>query len=457
MKSIVFESINPANGEVLSRFPTLTNVELDRHLQSAEHAFATWHSTSISQRCEIIRRIGTTLVESIHTHAALISREMGKPIVESVAEIRKSAGACEYYAQNAEQFLQDECIQTEAMQSFVRHDPLGAVLAIMPWNFPYWQVIRCAIPALAAGNVVLLKHAPNVQGCAQALVDSMHQAGLPEGVMQVLCIHHDDVPSVMQHPLVQAVSFTGSTRAGAVVASHAGANIKKSVLELGGSNAFVVWSDAKLDHAVNNAVIGRMANTGQSCISAKRFIVHVDLVERFTQALLEKVQTLVVGDPLDERTQIGPLARVDLAQHLEQQVKDSLAAGAELLLGGKRNQAWFEPTILTKVAPGMRVFDEETFGPLACITTASTVDEAMELAMNTKYGLGMSVFTSDVQKALSYADRVPDGFYAINTIVKSDARLPFGGTRQSGYGRELSKDGLMEFVNRKTVVVHHPT
>ncbi|MDZ7694601.1 MAG: NAD-dependent succinate-semialdehyde dehydrogenase [Balneolaceae bacterium] len=378
---------------------------------------------------------------------------MGKPIGESRAEINKCAWVCEFYAKNAARFLADEIIETDAAESFVSHDPIGPVLAIMPWNFPYWQVFRFTAPALMAGNTALLKHAPNVFGCATHIEELLHEAGFPDGVFQNLFIHHDRTEQIIASDIVQAVTLTGSERAGRAVGSLAGKHLKKSVLELGGNNAFIVWEDADMEQAVETGVTARMMNSGQSCIAAKRFILVGDAYEKFLPEFLKRIKSLKSGDPVDESTEMGPLARKDLADQLNEQVKKSVAQGAELLTGGNQKGAYHEPTVLTNVQPGMPAFDEETFGPVAAIIRAKDEEEAFELASQSRYGLGTTLFTTGVKRARKSVGKIPDGAFFINELVKSDPRLPFGGTKNSGYGRELSREGILEFVNKKTVYV----
>ncbi|MGA8854199.1 MAG: NAD-dependent succinate-semialdehyde dehydrogenase, partial [Christiangramia sp.] len=390
---------------------------------------------------------------NVEEYAQMITAEMGKPISESRAEVNKCAWVCDYYAENAEAFLAPEVVKTDAEQSFVRHDPIGAVFAVMPWNFPFWQVFRFAAPTLTAGNTGLLKHAPNVFGCAVKIEEIFKKAGFPEGVFQNLIVHHDQTEKIIAHDAVKAVTLTGSEMAGSAVAQIAGKYIKKSLLELGGNNSFIVLEDADIDKAVKTAVSARMLNCGQSCIAAKRFIllesIHDEFVEKFTKAVSE----LKAGDTKDDETQVGPLARKDLADQLNRQVKDSISQGAKLLAGGKQENCFHEPTILGNVKPGMAAFDEETFGPLAAIIKVKNIEEAFSLSEQSKYGLGVSIFTRDTEKAVEYASRVTDGAFFVNELVKSDPRLPFGGNKRSGYGRELAKDGMMEFVNKKVVYV----
>ncbi len=448
-----FKSINPYNGEELKTYSGLTSQELTAKLELSQSVFASWKTVPLKERMRLMANAGKVLRNNIETYAKMITLEMGKPISESRTEITKCAWVCEYYAENAESFLANEIIKTDAQSSFVQHDPIGSVLAIMPWNFPFWQVFRFAAPTLTAGNTGLLKHASNVFGCAELIEDVFAKAGFPQGVFQNLLVNHDQIDLIMAHPTIKAVSLTGSEKAGSAVAAIAGKYLKKSLLELGGSNAFIVWDDADVDKAVNTALTARMLNCGQSCIAAKRFILTPAVYDEFVQKFTEGVVKLKSGDPMDENTQVGPLARTDLAEQLNMQVKESVKMGAKLVAGGNRNGAYHEPTILGDVVPGMPAFDEETFGPLAAMIRAKNIDDAFNLSEQSIYGLGVTVCTNDIKKATSMASRVSDGAYFINELVKSDPRLPFGGTKNSGYGRELGKDGIMEFVNRKTVYV----
>jgi succinate-semialdehyde dehydrogenase/glutarate-semialdehyde dehydrogenase len=448
-----FNSVNPYNGEKVGQYTALTTNELEGKLERSSKAFKTWSRKPLSHRTNLIKKAGEVLRENVEEYAQMITSEMGKPISESRAEVNKCAWVCDYYAENAESFLAPEEVQTDAQQSFVRHDPIGTVLAIMPWNFPFWQVFRFAAPTLTAGNTGLLKHAPNVFGCAEMIEDVFTKAGYPEGVFQNLIVHHDQTEKIIAHDAIKAVTLTGSEMAGSAVAQIAGKYIKKSLLELGGNNSFIVLEDANIDQAVKTAVSARMLNCGQSCIAAKRFIllesIHDEFVEKFTKAVGE----LKAGDTKDEATQVGPLARQDLADQLHRQIKISLEEGATLLIGGKQDNCFHQPTVLGDVKPGMTAFEEETFGPLAAIIKAKDVDEAFALSEQSKFGLGVSVFTRDTAKAVEYAERVSDGAYFVNELVKSDPRLPFGGNKRSGYGRELAKDGMMEFINKKVVYV----
>jgi succinate-semialdehyde dehydrogenase/glutarate-semialdehyde dehydrogenase len=448
-----FESINPYNGKQVAQFTALSQDELDEKLNKSQKAFESWRKVSLAERCKLVKKAGQVLRDNVEEYAKVITLEMGKPISESRSEVNKCAWVCDYYADNATTFLADEIIETDAVKSFVRHDPIGAVLAIMPWNFPFWQVFRYAAPTLIAGNTGLLKHAPNVFGSANLIEEVFIKAGVPNGVFQNLIVHHDQTEKIIAHDAVQAVTLTGSERAGSAVAEIAGKYIKKTVLELGGNNAFIVWDDADIDKAVKTAITARMLNCGQSCIAAKRFILMEAIYDEFVTKFTKAVSELKSGDPLEEATKVGPLARKDLADQLNKQVNESVKLGAELLLGGNQNNCYHEPTILGNVTPGMPAFDEETFGPLAAMIKAKDIAHAFELSEQSKYGLGVTVYTKNIEKAIEHADKVSDGAYFINELVKSDPRLPFGGTKKSGYGRELSKDGIHEFVNRKTVYV----
>ena len=448
-----FYSVNPYNGEQVGEYQALSDKELDQKLNKSGEAFKEWSQKPLSHRTGLITKAGQILKENLEEYAQMITSEMGKPISESRAEVNKCAWVCDYYAENAEAFLASEEVKTDASKSFVRHDPIGTVFAVMPWNFPFWQVFRFAAPTLTAGNTGLLKHAPNVFGCAEKIKEIFTKAGYPEGVFQNLIVHHDQTEKIIAHDAIKAVTLTGSEMAGSAVAQIAGKYIKKSLLELGGNNSFIVLEDADIDQAVKTAVSARMLNCGQSCIAAKRFIlmesIHDEFVGKFTKA----VKNLKAGDTKDNATQVGPLARKDLADQLNKQVKDSISQGASLLVGGEQDNCFHEPTILGNVKPGMTAFDEETFGPLAAIIKVRDIDEAFELSERSKFGLGVSVFTRDTAKAVEYASRVTDGAYFVNELVKSDPRLPFGGNKRSGYGRELAKDGMMEFVNKKVVYV----
>ena len=450
---MIFKSINPYNNEEVGSYKSISDEELQDKLALSKSEFGKWRTVSFEERSKLMVNAGRILRENVNEYAKMISLEMGKPISESKSEINKCAWVCEYYAENAEAFLADEYIKTDASQSFVKHDPIGAVLAIMPWNFPFWQVFRFAAPTLMAGNTALLKHAPNVFGCASLIEGVFSKAGFPHGVFQNLIVHHDRTEQIIAHDAVKAVSLTGSERAGSAVAEIAGKYIKKSLLELGGSNAFIVWEDADLDQVIDTALVARMLNCGQSCIAAKRFILVGDMYDKFVSRFILAIKGLASGDTMDEKTKVGPLARIDLADQLQKQVRESIKAGAELLLGGNQKDCYHEPTVLGNVKPGMPAFDQETFGPLAAMIKANDIDEAFELSEMSNYGLGVTVCTQDIDTGVSMANRVSDGAYFVNELVKSDPRLPFGGTKNSGFGRELAKDGILEFVNRKAVYV----
>ena len=448
-----FKSINPFNNKEVGSYTGLTSEELDQKLKMAETALQPWRDTPLEKRIALMKKAGEVLRANVEVYAEMITLEMGKPINESRTEVNKCAWVCDYYADNAEAFLANEVIETDAQLSFVQHDPIGSVLAIMPWNFPFWQVFRFAAPTLLAGNTGLLKHAPNVFGSAKLIEEVFTKAGFPKGVFQNLIVHHDQTEKIIAHKAVQAVSLTGSERAGSAVAEIAGRHIKKSLLELGGNNAFIVWDDADIDKTIQTALVARMLNCGQSCIAAKRFILMEGIYDEFVAKFTEAIRQLKSGDPVNEDTKVGPMARIDLADQLQKQVRSSVEMGAELLLGGNQKGCYHEPTVLGNVKPGMPVFDEETFGPLAAMIKAKDIDDAFRLSELSPFGLGVTVCTTNIEKAVEMAHRVSDGAYFVNELVKSDPRLPFGGTKKSGYGRELAKDGMMEFTNRKTVYV----
>ncbi len=448
-----FKSINPFNGNELATYTEYTEDDVNAILEKSKTAFESWRDVPVNERCKLLINAGGVLRNNVDAYAKAMTLEMGKPIREAKDEIIKCAWVCDFYAENAERFLADEMIETDASESFVSHDPLGTILAIMPWNYPFWQVFRFAAPTLAAGNTGILKHASNVSGCALHIEELLLEAGFPDGVFQSLIVHHDKTESIIANDIVKAVTLTGSEKAGKSVGSLAGKYLKKSVLELGGSNAFIVFEDADMVHAVKTGIQARMMNSGQSCIAAKRFILVGDAYDKFLPAFIDGVKAIKRGDPLDESTEIGPLARKDLADQLHRQLEKSVAMGAKIETGGKQDGAFHEPTVLTGVKPGMPAFDEETFGPLAAILRARDKEEAFELAANSRYGLGTSLFTSDIENARRFINKVPDGAFFINDLVKSDPRLPFGGTGDSGYGRELSREGIHEFVNKKTVYI----
>lgn len=448
-----FKSINPYDGSTVGTWQGITSKELQRKLDLSREAFLSWRNVSIQDRATYMKRAGDVLRDNIEEYARMISLEMGKPIAEARTEVAKCAWVCEYYADNASELLAHEVIASDAAKSYVRHDPIGTVLAIMPWNFPFWQVFRFAAPTLMAGNAAVLKHAPNVFGSAELIASVFEKAGFPVGVFQNLIIHHDHTEAIIAHDAVRAVTVTGSGAAGSAVAALAGKYIKKSLLELGGSNAFIVLADADIDATVAIAVTARMLNCGQSCIAAKRFLVDASVYDEFLEKFIAVVAALPDGNPLEESTKVGPLARKDLADQLHRQVTESVSQGARLVLGGKQRGCYHEPTILADVTSTMPAFAEETFGPLAAIVKVSGPDEALAMAEMSEFGLGVTVCTHDIALAEEMAARVSDGAFFVNELVKSDPRLPFGGTKTSGYGRELSRDGILEFVNRKTIYI----
>jgi succinate-semialdehyde dehydrogenase / glutarate-semialdehyde dehydrogenase len=447
-------SVNPATGEELASYPEHTAEELDQALAEADRAQRAWALTSFAQRRRNLAEAARLLRQERDDLARLATLEMGKPIAEAEAELDKCAWNCELYAERAEGFLADEPVQTDAHSSYVAYQPLGVVLAIMPWNFPFWQVLRFAAPALMAGNGALLKHSPNVPGCALAIEELLTRAGFPAGLFRTLLVGDASVAEatgrLLADPRVGAVTLTGSERAGAAVGATAGRALKKCVLELGGSDPFLVLADADLPLAAEAAARARFLNGGQSCIAAKRFIVEEPVADEFERRFVDAVAALPVGDPLDRSTRVGPLARSDLLTALERQVEASVAAGAEVLLGGGRlpGPGWFHaPTVLAGITPDMPVFREETFGPVAAVVRAEDEDAAVELANDTPYGLGASVWTRDLDRAQRLGRRIESGSLFVNAVVASDPRLPFGGVKRSGYGRELAAVGIREFTN----------
>ena len=449
-------SIDPATGETIREYSEPGPEEVARRIALAAAAFDTWRRTTFDARAALMRRAAAALREGRTRFAPLMTQEMGKPIAAAEAEVDKCALACDYFAEHAERFLAPEPIASDATHSLVRYEPLGAVLAVMPWNFPLWQAFRAAIPALMAGNVMILKHASNVPGCALAIEEVFASAGFPAGVFTTLLLPSARAEALVDHDAIRAVTLTGSEEAGRALAARAGAALKKTVLELGGSDPFIVLADADPDSVAAQAVTARVQNNGQSCIAAKRFIVETPIAEHFERAFAGRMAALRIGNPLDRATDVGPLARDDLRDALDRQVRDSLAAGARLLTGGARLPGpgfFYSPTVLAGVTPDMAVFDEETFGPVAAVTRARDAAEAVTLANRTRFGLGASVWTGDPARGEALATEIEAGLVFVNGIVKSDPRLPFGGVKASGYGRELSAAGIREFVNVKTVWV----
>jgi succinate-semialdehyde dehydrogenase / glutarate-semialdehyde dehydrogenase len=454
---MALKSVNPMNGELVREYPEASDQELRHVLLEASCAFAGWRTTSFAARAEKMRAVADRLDARREELARLMAIEMGKPLAPGRAELEKCAGTCRYYADMAEGFLADEPIQTEASRSFVAYNPLGPVLAVMPWNFPFWQVFRFAAPALMAGNVGLLKHASNVTGCALAIQDLFREAGFPEPAFRAVLVGSERVASIIEAPEVKAVTLTGSTPAGQSVAARAGAVLKKTVLELGGSDPYVVLEDADLESAAEACVTSRLINSGQSCIAAKRFIVVDPVRKRFEELFVEKMRAKKTGDPLEPGVDLGPLARHDLRDSVHKQVEATVRAGGRVLLGGKVPEgkgAFYPPTVLADVRKGMAAFDEEVFGPVAAIVPARDEQEAVTLANDSPFGLGAAVFTRDAARGERLAARALEaGSCFVNAYVRSDPRLPFGGIKESGYGRELSQFGIREFVNVKTVYV----
>jgi succinate-semialdehyde dehydrogenase/glutarate-semialdehyde dehydrogenase len=448
------KSINPATNELIEEYKEHTSKEISGIIESVRGEFLKWRETSFDHRAGLMKRATDILRTKKEEYARTMTLEMGKIIAESRAEVEKCAWVCEYYSDNAEKFLADELIETDAGKSLVAFQPLGIVLAVMPWNFPFWQVFRFAAPALMAGNAAVLKHASNVPGSALAIEKIFREAGFPQDLLRTLMISANKVEQVIINPHVKAVTLTGSEPAGSQVASIAGRELKKTVLELGGSDPYIVLDDADIDACVKMSVTARMINAGQSCIAAKRFMVVESRLREFERRQTELMSSLKIGDPLHDDTQVGPLARMDLLEELDSQVQRSVKAGARLLCGGKRADrkgAFYLPTILADVKKGMAVYEEETFGPVSAIIPVKDADEAVAVANDSKFGLGGSVWSRDVGKAEAIARLIESGAVFVNGMTKSDPRLPFGGVKKSGYGRELSHYGIKEFVNIKTI------
>jgi len=451
---LTMESLNPATGKRLKTIDGWDSAKTESALQEVAAATPGWQRTSYAERAELFRAAASRLRAQSDPYAKLISAEMGKPIREARAEIEKCSWGCEFFAEHAEQLLADEVIATDATKSYVRYLPLGTLFAVMPWNYPFWQLFRAAAPAMMAGNTVVMKHASNVPQCAVAIEEVFVQSGFPVGSFRTLLISAAQAETLVSDPRIHAVTLTGSEAAGSRVAAAAGAAIKKSVLELGGSDPFIVLGDADLDAAIAGAVSGRFQNTGQSCIAAKRLIVVPEIADRFVAGLRERIATLKVGDPMQADTAIGPLARADLRGQLHQQVVTSIAAGAKLVAGGSALAGpgyFYAPTLIDGVAPGMPAFEEELFGPVAAVIRARSESDAVRLANQSRFGLGASIWTRNPARAEKLANEIASGQVFINGIVKSDPRLPFGGIKASGYGRELSMLGIREFVNAKTI------
>ena len=449
-------SINPATGETIKTFEELSESEVADKLERAEKAFHDHRLTTFAERAEKMMRAAELLESQKKPLAQTMTGEMGKPIKAAMAEAEKCAWVCRYYAEKAEGFLTDESIETNARRSFVRYQPLGAVLAVMPWNFPFWQVFRFAAPALMAGNVGLLKHASNVPACALAIEAIFREAGFPDGAFQTLLISSDKVARVIEDQRVRAVTLTGSEDAGSRVASLAGKLIKKTVLELGGSDPFIVMPSADLDDAVKTAVTARTINNGQSCIAAKRFIIAEEIAGEFEQRFVKAMEALNIGNPLDDTVEIGPLATAQIREDLEAQVQKTIELGARVLTGGRRLDGpgfYYPPTVLTDIPEDSPAYRDELFGPVAALVRASNPDDAIRIANATSFGLGASAWTNDIEETERFIEDLEAGCVFINGMVASDPRLPFGGIKRSGYGRELGVFGIREFVNIKTVWV----
>jgi succinate-semialdehyde dehydrogenase/glutarate-semialdehyde dehydrogenase len=455
---VAFDSINPANGDKINSFEEMSGDEVQVILQKCSAAQQRWARTPFSERAGLLKAVAELMLENSADYARLMTQEMGKVYPQGIAEVEKCAWACEYYADNAEQFLAAEDVATEAHHSFVSYQPLGVVLAVMPWNFPLWQVFRFAAPALMAGNAAVLKHAPNVFGCALLIESIFAEAGLPEDLFRSLIIDVAQTTRVIHNPLIAAVSITSSVAAGRAVAGEAGKVLKKCVLELGGSDPFIVLEDADIDRAVEVGIVGRFQNSGQSCIAAKRFIVVEPVYEDFERKFVDKASQLKMGDPSAEGVYIGPMARVDLRDGLHDQVKRSVEAGAKLLLGGEVPDgpgAYYPATVLAGVGPGMAAWSEELFGPVATLIRVKDEQQAIEVANGTDFGLGGAVWTRDIARGERIAaEEIQSGAAFVNDMSKSDPRMPFGGIRHSGYGRELSIHGIREFVNVHAVWVN---
>ena len=453
----MLSSINPTNNILIKNYDEMTGPESADIISLADKAFKNWKETSFIHRSELMKNAAKVLRDNSEEYSVLMTIEMGKPIVQSRMEVEKCEWVCDYYADNAEKILAEEIIKTEATKSFVSYQPLGVILAVMPWNFPFWQVFRFAAPNLMAGNAGLLKHASNVSGCALAIEDVFRKAGFPENLFRTLLVKSKNVKDIISNTKVQAVTLTGSVPAGKSVAALAGSLIKKTVLELGGSDPYVVLEDADLHQAAMSCVTSRIINGGQSCIAAKRFIIVESVYDEFEKLYLEIMSKKRMGDPLDENNDLGPQASLQLRNELHDQVLRSIKQGAELILGGtvpEIDGAYYPPTILSNVKPGMPAFDEELFGPVAALIKAADENDAINLANNSIFGLGASVFTKDIKRGEQIAkEKLNAGCCFVNDFVKSDPRLPFGGIKESGYGRELSPFGIKEFMNIKTVYI----
>jgi succinate-semialdehyde dehydrogenase / glutarate-semialdehyde dehydrogenase len=451
---VAITTINPATGEEVRSFEALSAGEIDEKIQHAVETFGEYKKTSFEERSRMMLRAAEILEEEAEAFGRLMTSEMGKTLAAATAEAKKCARGCRYYAENAERFMADEEVELEGARAYIRYEPLGPILAVMPWNFPFWQVFRHAAPALMAGNVILLKHASNVPQCALAIEDVIHRAGFPEGAFQTLLISSSQVQDVIDDPRVRAVTLTGSEGAGRSVGAEAGENIKPSVLELGGSDPFIVMPSADLEKAVSTAVTSRTLNNGQSCVNAKRIIVHEEIADEFERRFVESMAALKVGDPMSEDTDMGPLATTQMLEDVDEQVRKSVAAGARVLTGGEPIDEpgnFYPPTVITDIPEDSPAYREEIFGPVASLFKVKDIDEAIRIANDTSFGLSSSAWTSDPQEQERFINEIEAGMVYINRMTESTPEVPFGGAKNSGYGRELSHFGIREFTNIKTV------
>ncbi|WP_276090148.1 NAD-dependent succinate-semialdehyde dehydrogenase [Pedobacter sp. JY14-1] len=453
------QSINPVNGKVIRKYKSHSAVQVEKAIHQTHSVWLKWKDTGLTQRSKLLHNLAELLNMRKKKLAGIMSEEMGKPLMSGIEEIEKCASVCHYYAANARDFLKEQSVNTGGGKSYISFQPLGVVLAVMPWNFPFWQLFRFLAPAFMAGNCALLKHSSNVSGCALAILELVEAAGFPKGAFNVLLIGSDQVAGVIRHPLVSAVTLTGSTEAGIAVAREAGAQLKKTVLELGGSDPYLILEDADLESAARVCAQSRLINNGQSCIAGKRFITVKKIEKEFIRLFRAEMAAYITGDPSDPATQLGPMSRTDLRDELHQQVLRNIQAGAKCILGGKipdfkGRHAFYTPTILTGIRKGMPAYEEELFGPVALVISAKNTEDAIRIANDTSFGLGAAVFTTDLAKGEEIARcRLNAGSCFVNALVRSDPRLPFGGIKQSGYGRELGLYGIHEFVNIKTVYI----
>tara|TARA_B100001250_G_scaffold371330_1_gene356063 strand:+ start:2010 stop:3368 length:1359 start_codon:yes stop_codon:yes gene_type:complete len=449
------KSINPANNSVIKEYESYSDQAVNTMINQSHEDFLLWKLLSFDKRRDILLKMAQKLKDDVEKHAKMISLEMGKPIKESRAEVLKCVWVVEYYAKNASDFLKPETIKSDYSDSYIQYDPIGIVLGVMPWNFPYWQVFRFIAPSLMAGNTCVLKHASNVSGCALLIEELVSDVSKYKSIFKTLLISSSQVENVIKNPHIKAVTLTGSEYAGSEVAMRAGKEIKKTVLELGGSDCFIVLDDADVDMAAKTAILARFLNSGQSCIAGKRFLVHENVYDDFVNKVKNYMEKLKMGDPLLEETDIGPLAKIKFSEELDTLVQRSIQKGAKCLLGAKMNNAFYEPTLLIDVNEDMDVFTYETFGPIFCVSKISSTEEAIKIANNSEYGLGGSLWTKDIEKGKQIATQIETGAVFINDMTKSDPRLPFGGVKKSGYGIELSRYGIREFVNMKTIAINN--